>query len=253
MKGGEVARLEAAAGVHEHEFFVGPDGDALATAAHGFEQAGKLVAHPPVVTVAILAAGALDVRASGGTKPVFGNDLAVRPASALEEKMAEPGHIARVQLEIAPAVVVALRVGGPGGVANAERLEEFAPREGEGVGAGDAREEDREEMAIGVAIEEARARLGGHREVERELRPITAAAHGRELPVGVDAGRAERHAAVPAGLHGEEMFERLLALARVEFGNGTTGKEVEHGLLHVADVTAFNGQPDDRGSDALGD
>src|SRR5205823_5975850 len=114
---------------------------------------------------------------------------------------------------------VSLRVGGPRSVANAERLEEFAPREGEGVGAGDAREEGGYEMAVGVAIEEARARLGGHREVERELRPVLAAAHLRELPVRVDGGSAQGHAAVPARLHGEEMFERLLALARIESGD----------------------------------
>ena len=243
---GEVARLESAAGVHEHEFLVRPDGDALAAAAHGFEQAGKFSAHPPVVAVAVLAAGALDVRAGGDAKPVFGNNLAVGPASALEEKLAEPGHVARVQLEIAPAEVVALRVGGPGGVANAERLEEFATREGKGIGAGNAREKGGQEMAVGVAIEEACARIGSHREIERELRPVIAPAHLRELPVCIDGGSAERHAAVPARLHGKEMFERLLALACVESGDGAVRKEAEHRLLHVANVAALNRQPDER-------
>jgi hypothetical protein len=49
------------------------------------------------------------------------------------------------------------------------------------------------------------------------------------------------------------MFERLLALARVEFGDGAFGKEAQHGLLHVANVTALNGQPDEGGGNALGD
>jgi hypothetical protein len=107
-----------------------------------------------------------------------------------------------VQLEVAPTIVVALRVGGPGGVANAERLEEFATREGKGIGAGNAREKGGQEMAVGVAIEKARARLGSHREIERELRPVIASAHLRELPIRVDGGGAEGHAAVPARLHG---------------------------------------------------
>src|SRR6266568_1867990 len=49
------------------------------------------------------------------------------------------------------------------------------------------------------------------------------------------------------------MFERLFALARIESSNGAPGKEIEHGLLHVVDVTAVNRQPDERGSDTLGD
>src|SRR6266540_6571716 len=48
------------------------------------------------------------------------------------------------------------------------------------------------------------------------------------------------------------MFERLLALARIESGDGALREEAEHGLLHVADVPAFNGQPDERGGKALG-
>jgi hypothetical protein len=49
------------------------------------------------------------------------------------------------------------------------------------------------------------------------------------------------------------MFERLLTLARIKLRRGAFGKEAEHGLVHVANVTALNGQPDEGGGDALGD
>src|SRR5687767_14581434 len=49
------------------------------------------------------------------------------------------------------------------------------------------------------------------------------------------------------------MFERLLAFARVDFGNGALGKETQYGLMHIADATTFDGQADERGRDALGD
>ena len=49
------------------------------------------------------------------------------------------------------------------------------------------------------------------------------------------------------------MFERLPALARIKPSDGVVRKAAEHGLLHAANVTAFNGQPDDGGRDALGD
>ncbi len=127
----------------------------------------------------VLATSALDVREGGNAKPTLGNNLAASPASALEEKLAEPGHIARMQLEVAPAEVVAFRVGGPGGIKDAERIKEFALCEGESVGARDACEEGGQEMAVGVAIEEACTRFENYWEVERELRPVWAASHLR--------------------------------------------------------------------------
>src|SRR5213595_2913542 len=62
------------------------------------------------------------------------------PASALQEKLAKPRHVPRVQLEIAPAVVVPFRVCGPGNILNAERREKFAAGKTQRIRAGEARQ-----------------------------------------------------------------------------------------------------------------
>ena len=71
----------------------------------------------------VLVAGALDVRVCGRPNPVFRDNLAAAPATALEKKLSQLRHVPRVQLEVAPAVVVTLRVGGPRHVVDAERSE----------------------------------------------------------------------------------------------------------------------------------
>src|ERR1043166_5316020 len=57
-------------------------------------------------------------RPRGGVNPGLGQDLALAPASALEKKLPQPGHVARVHLEVAPTVSIPSRIRGPGDVKN---------------------------------------------------------------------------------------------------------------------------------------
>ena len=152
-----------------------------------------------------------------------------------------------MQLEVAPAVVVTLRVGGPRHVADAERSEQLAAREGQGIGACRPGEDSGQDVAVGATIGEARSRLSHHRQIERELQPVGAAAHLQKPRL------LRLEATVPPRLHGEKVFERQPALAFVELRHRAASEEAQHRLVQVAQMALFDRQSDKRRCDALGD
>src|SRR5207245_8864440 len=103
----KVTRLEFAAGEDENKVLCRPDINALTAPSDGFEHAGIVLAFdPPRVAVVIAVCRARNVSASGGVNPCLGQYLAPAPASALEKKLPQPGHVAGVHLQVAPTVSI---------------------------------------------------------------------------------------------------------------------------------------------------
>ena len=172
-------------------------------------------------------AGPLDVRARRFANPGFGDDLTISPSSALQEELPKFRHVPRVQLEVAPAMIVAVGIGGPHDVVDAERREQLAAGEGQSVGASSLRENGGQEVAVAAAVRPPCTGLSDHWQVEHEPRPIGAAAHLEQ------SSFPRLEAAVPAGLHGEKMFEGEFSLSRVEICSNAPLQHAHHGLLHV--------------------
>src|SRR5439155_17975027 len=107
-EGCEVSRFEASAREHHDEIFRWPNVDSLAASPNRFEHTGIICAfHPPEITVAIIVARAIHVSACRCRNPGWRDNLVVAPASALEQQLSNLGHIAGMELEGTPTVVIA--------------------------------------------------------------------------------------------------------------------------------------------------
>src|SRR6266404_7403003 len=128
-----------------------------------------------------------------------------------------------MQLEIALAMIITVRIGRPPYIVNPKRLEKFSSSEGQSVGAGGFREDDREHIRVAAAIGEVGSRVGDHRQIEHELQPIGTAAHFEEASLpGLET-------TVPARLHREQMFKGDLLLSLIKIRCHAVREQAEHG------------------------
>src|SRR5690606_15554979 len=101
---------EAAAGRDHDHVPLRQNDDVLAAAPVGAIGAFDVGGDPPAIAVGVFTGGLGRLGDGGRRNPIAGDDLPAVPFTLVEEQVADLCHVARVQGEIAPAVVITLRV-----------------------------------------------------------------------------------------------------------------------------------------------
>jgi hypothetical protein len=97
-------------------------------------------------------------------------------------------------------------------------------------------------MRAAGAVVHRRARIGQEGTVQRVLHPVAALHPCAVVPVA---------RGLQARTHRQQIFNRDLLLARIDFRVAQRGKVVGNRLPHALDLSALDGDPDERGDYAL--
>ena len=241
--------VEAASGENSDDVFVGPDDDRLAATAARFvdavERSGE---HPPLIAITRLEPSSMRMKDSVAcSTQSLRDDLYTVPRALVHEEVADSRHVARMKLEVSPAVGHALRIRRPVTSVIPKGSKRFFLAKSSVLVCAGLRDHGGQQVRTWAAVRPPRSQA--ERPSGAPKRTCTKCSLCERL---VQLRLARAQTAVQAGGHRQEITKIDVGLPVRAWFRCQLGKEAEHALIQF-EQAAVDGDADQGRRDALGD